>query len=72
MGAAIAMGSQVLNGYWALLVIAPSPRQMALVSGRLSLVMCQWLLANPRAIARMIATSPTRLVSAVIRLAEAA
>jgi len=71
VGAAIAIGSQVQNGNCALFVAAAMIRRVSAGRGRVEVRSCQWLLVDVATIARIKATSPMRLVIAVIKEAPA-
>lgn len=66
----MAWGSQLQKGNWALFVIAPKISKIAAGQVKAILVICQWLVVM--AMSKISATSPTRLVRAVMRLAPAA
>jgi len=69
VGAAIAAGSQLENGIWALLVIAARVRHRvagALNEKRWVLIFVQWPWFRKRAIAMRMQASPTRFIRAVI------
>ena len=71
VGAAIAAGSQLENGIWALLVMAATRIARIWIVERWAIILmwitfqCAWLIVRP--IATRSITSPMRLVIAVIR-----